>query len=165
MKIFIICCLLFIHVNMCIFIRRFRVSIRVSGIRSGFGYPRVWFWWWISTRIGFRFGFEFQFWVHGDSTQSEPDLLPSLIKHKRSWYKKKCSELYVLQSNIKIWTTICTSVWTSVYICTNVPWKDKLYVSPFCVFLTFSMASSNDFCTVRSAPIYFTASGIVCNNR
>jgi hypothetical protein len=88
MKIFIICCLLFIHVNMCIFIRRFRVSIRVSGIRSGFGYPRVWFWWWISTRIGFRFGFEFQFWVHGDSTRSEPDPLPSLIKHKRSWYKK-----------------------------------------------------------------------------
>ena len=37
MKIFIICCLLFIHVNMCIFIRGFRVSIRVSGIR-GFGF-------------------------------------------------------------------------------------------------------------------------------
>ena len=37
MKIFIICCLLFVHVNMCIFIRGFRVSIRVSGIR-GFGF-------------------------------------------------------------------------------------------------------------------------------
>src|SRR6185312_10690278 len=37
MKIFIICCLLFIHVNMYIFIRGFRVSIRVSGIR-GFGF-------------------------------------------------------------------------------------------------------------------------------
>jgi len=63
MKIFIICCLLFIHVNMCIYIRGFRVSIRVSGIRSGFGYPRVWFWWWISTRIGFRGGFGFRFRV------------------------------------------------------------------------------------------------------
>jgi hypothetical protein len=60
MKIFIICCLLFIHVNMCIFIRGFWVSIRVSGIRSGFGYPRVLFWWWISTRIGVRFGFGFR---------------------------------------------------------------------------------------------------------
>jgi len=37
MKIFIICCLLFIHVNMCIFIRGFRVSIQVSGIH-GFGF-------------------------------------------------------------------------------------------------------------------------------
>ena len=54
MKIFIICCLLFIHVNMCIYIMHmfikspyfsyyvaiqsgFRVSIRVSGIR-GFGF-------------------------------------------------------------------------------------------------------------------------------
>ena len=63
MKIFIICCLLFIHVNMCIYIRGFRVSIRVSGIRSGFGYPRVWFWWWISIRIGFRGGFGFRFRV------------------------------------------------------------------------------------------------------
>jgi hypothetical protein len=61
MKIFIIGCLLFIHVNMCIFIRGFRISIRISGIRSGFGYPRVWFWWWISTRIGVRFGFGFGF--------------------------------------------------------------------------------------------------------
>jgi hypothetical protein len=38
MKIFIIYYLLFIHVNMCIFIRGFRVSVRVSGIREfGFG--------------------------------------------------------------------------------------------------------------------------------
>ena len=44
-------------------------------------------------------------------------------------------------------------------------YHERLYVSPFCVFLTFSMASSNDLCTVRNAPIYFTASGIVCNNR
>jgi hypothetical protein len=67
MKIFIIYCLLFIHVNMCIFIRGFWVSIRVSGIRSGFEYPRVWFWfwWWISTRIGFRFEFRFRFRVSG----------------------------------------------------------------------------------------------------
>jgi hypothetical protein len=60
MKIFIICCLLFIHVNVCIFIRGFRVSIQVLGIRSGFGYLRVWFWWWISTRIGVLFGFGFR---------------------------------------------------------------------------------------------------------
>ena len=42
MKIFIICCLLFIHVNMCIFIRGFRVSIRVSdicGFDFGDGFP------------------------------------------------------------------------------------------------------------------------------
>jgi hypothetical protein len=63
MKIFIICYLLFIHVNMCIFIHGFWVSIWVSGIHLGFGYPRVWFWWWISTRIGVRFGFGFQLWV------------------------------------------------------------------------------------------------------
>jgi hypothetical protein len=37
MKIFILYCLLFIHVNMCIFICGFRVSVRVSGIR-GFGF-------------------------------------------------------------------------------------------------------------------------------
>jgi hypothetical protein len=37
MKIFIICCLLFIHMNKYIY-PRFRVSIRVSGIREfGFG--------------------------------------------------------------------------------------------------------------------------------
>ena len=77
MKIFIICCILFIHVNMCLYIRGFRITIRVSSIRSGFGYPR-----------GFGFGtefppesvsvlvlvlvsgfdFRFRFWVHGDST-------------------------------------------------------------------------------------------------
>jgi hypothetical protein len=72
MKIFIICCLLFIHVNMCIFIRGFRVSVWVLGIR-GFGFvmdfhPKRF--------SGFDFGF--WFWVHGDSTRSEPDLLPSL---------------------------------------------------------------------------------------
>jgi hypothetical protein len=76
MKIFIIYCLLFIHVNMCIFIRRFRVSIRVSSIR-GFGFgdgfsPQSVF----GSGSGFDFGF--RFWVHGDSTRSEPDPLPSL---------------------------------------------------------------------------------------
>ena len=72
MKIFIICCLLFIHVNMCIFIRGFRVSIRVSGIRGfgfGDGFPP-------ESVSGFYFGF--RFWVHRDSTRSEPDPLPSL---------------------------------------------------------------------------------------
>ena len=77
MKIFIICCLLFIHVNMCIYIRGFRVSVRVSGIR-GFGFgdgfpPESVF----GVDSGFDFGF--RFWVHGDSTRSEPDPLPSLI--------------------------------------------------------------------------------------
>jgi len=76
MKIFIICCLLFIHVNMCIFIRGFRVSIRVSGIR-GFGFgdgflPES------VSGSGSGFDFGFRFWVHGDSTRSEPDPLPSL---------------------------------------------------------------------------------------
>jgi hypothetical protein len=82
MKIFIICCLLFIQVNMCIFIRGFQVSfgfqvsVRVSGIR-GFGFgdgfpPESVF------GLGSCFDFGFQFWVHKDSTQSEPDPLPSL---------------------------------------------------------------------------------------
>ena len=72
MKIFIICCLLFIHVNICIFIRGFRVSIRVSGIHGfgfGDGFPP-------ESVLGFDFGF--RFWVHGDFTRSEPDPLPSL---------------------------------------------------------------------------------------
>jgi hypothetical protein len=63
-------------VNMCIFIRRFRVSIRVSGIR-GFGFgdgfpPESVF----GSGLGFDFGF--RFWLHGDFTRSEPDPLPSL---------------------------------------------------------------------------------------
>jgi hypothetical protein len=37
MKIFIICCILFIHVNMCLYIHGFRIIIQVSGIR-GFGF-------------------------------------------------------------------------------------------------------------------------------
>jgi hypothetical protein len=66
MKIFIICCILFIHVNMCIFIRGFRVSIRVLGIR-GFGFgdgfpPELVF----GSGSGFNFGFWFL--VHGDFT-------------------------------------------------------------------------------------------------
>ena len=76
MKIFIICCLLFIHVNMCIFIRGFRVSIRVSGIRGfgfGDGFPPE-----SVSGSGSGFDFGFRFWVHGDSTRSKPDPLPSL---------------------------------------------------------------------------------------
>jgi hypothetical protein len=80
MKIFIICCLLFIHVNMCIFICGFRVSIRVSvqvsGIREfSFGNrfsPESVF------GSGLGFDFRFWFWVHRDSTRSESDPLPSL---------------------------------------------------------------------------------------
>ena len=76
MKIFIICCLLFIHVNMCIFIRGFRVSIRVSGIRGfgfGDGFPPE-----SVSGSGSGFDFGFRFWVHGDFTRSEPDPLPFL---------------------------------------------------------------------------------------
>jgi len=76
MKIFIIYCLLFIHVNMCIFICGFRVSIRVSGIRGfgfGDGFPPE-----SVSGSGSGFDFGFRFWVHGDSTRSEPDPLPSL---------------------------------------------------------------------------------------
>ena len=90
MKIFIICCLLFIHVNMCIYIRGFRVSIRfwvsvrVSGIR-GFGFgdefpPESVF----GADSGFSFGF--RFWVHGDSTRSEPDPLASLAVAASTWF-------------------------------------------------------------------------------
>jgi hypothetical protein len=60
MKIFIICWLLFIHVNMRIFIRGFRVSIRVLGIRWVSGIRGFGFWWWISIRIGVRFGIGFR---------------------------------------------------------------------------------------------------------
>jgi hypothetical protein len=74
MKIFIICCLLFIQVNMCIFIHGFRVSVRVSGIRGfgfGDGFPP-------ESVFGSGFDFRFQFWVHRDSIRFEPDPLPSL---------------------------------------------------------------------------------------
>ena len=74
MKIFIICCLLFIYVNICIFICGFPVSILVSGIRGfGFGdrFPP-------ESISGSGFDFGFRFWVHGDSIRSEPDPLPSL---------------------------------------------------------------------------------------
>jgi hypothetical protein len=81
MKTFIICCLLFIHVNMCIYIMHMFISKslllllcchtkRVSGIHPGFGYPRVWFWRWIITRIGVRCGFGFRVRVYRDSTRS-----------------------------------------------------------------------------------------------
>ena len=75
MKIFIICCILFIHVNMCLYIRGFQITTRVSGIRRfGFGAE-------FTRKVlvlvsGFDFGF--RFWVHGDSTRSKPDPLPSL---------------------------------------------------------------------------------------
>jgi len=58
MKIFIICCLLFIHMNMCIFIREFRISIRVSGIRwfgFGDGFPP-------KSVSGSDSDFDFEFW-------------------------------------------------------------------------------------------------------
>ena len=65
MKIFIIYCLLFIHVNMCIFIRGFRVSIRVSGIRGfgfGDGFPPESV---SGSGSGFDFGFRFRVSVLG----------------------------------------------------------------------------------------------------
>ena len=77
MKIFIICYILFIHVNTCLYIRGFWITIRVSGIR-GFSFgvefpPET-----VSVLVsGFDFGF--RFWVHGDSTRSKPDPLPSLV--------------------------------------------------------------------------------------
>ena len=65
-----------------IYIRGFRVSIRVSGIRSGFGIRGFGFGDGFPPESVFRadsgFGFGFRFWVHGDSTRSEPDPLPSL---------------------------------------------------------------------------------------
>ena len=53
---------------------------RVSGIHSGFGYPRVRFLGRIITRIDVRcgFGFWFRVRVHRDSTRSESTPLPSL---------------------------------------------------------------------------------------
>jgi hypothetical protein len=60
----------------------FRVSVWVSGI-CGFGFgdgfpPESVF----GSSSGFDFGF--RFWVHGDFTRSEPDLLPSLpVNHGR----------------------------------------------------------------------------------
>ena len=78
MKIFIICCLLFIHVNRCIFICGFRVSIRVSGIREfdfGDRFPPE-----LVSGLDSGFDFGFWFWVHRDSTRSESDSLPSLSR-------------------------------------------------------------------------------------
>jgi hypothetical protein len=93
MKIFILCCLLFIHVNICIYIMHmfiespycsyyvaiqsgFRVSIRVSSIH-GFGFgeglsPESVF----GVVLGFNFGFRFGC----IETQSESTLLPPLKK-------------------------------------------------------------------------------------
>ena len=93
MKIFIICCLLFIYVNMCIFICGFRVSIRVSGIRGfgfGYGFPPESV---SGSGSGSGFDFEFRFWVHGDSTRSEPDPLPSLVRQKISGLSFACGVL------------------------------------------------------------------------
>ena len=94
MKIFIICCLLFIYVNMCIYIMHmfiespyfsyyvaiqsgFQISIRVLGIR-GFGFGDG-----LSPESVFGavsgFGFGFRVWVHRDSTRSESAPLPSLV--------------------------------------------------------------------------------------
>ena len=85
MKIFIIYCLLFIHVKMCIFSRGFRVSIWVSGIHGfsfGDGFPP-------ESVSGSGFDFGFRFWVHGDSIRSEPDPLPFLILNPPSRQNKK----------------------------------------------------------------------------
>jgi hypothetical protein len=96
MKIFIICCLLFIHVNTCIFIRGFRVSIRVLGIRSGFGYP---FGFRVSAGLVFVMDFHpnrcsvrvrvstssFGFGCTETPPRSEPDPLPSLLVSVCSW--------------------------------------------------------------------------------
>ena len=81
MKIFIICCLLFIHVNMCIFICGFRASF---GFRVSAGLVLVMDFHPNRFRVRVRvsisgFDFGFRLWVHGDSTRSEPDLLPSLV--------------------------------------------------------------------------------------
>jgi len=65
---------------MCIFIRGFRVSIRVSGIRGfgfGDGFPPESV---SGSGSGFDFGFRFR--VHGDSTRSEPDPLPFLRRSR-----------------------------------------------------------------------------------
>ena len=62
---------------MCIFIRRFRVSIRVSGIRGfgfGDGFPPE-----SVSGSGSYFDFGFRFWVHGDFTRCEPDPLTSIL--------------------------------------------------------------------------------------
>ena len=97
MEIFIICCLLFIRVNMCIYVMHmfiespyfsyyvviqsgFRVSIRVLGIR-GFGFgdglsPESVF----GAVLGF--GLRFRVRVHRDTTRSESAPLPSLRGEK-----------------------------------------------------------------------------------
>ena len=99
MKIFIICCLLFIHVNMCIFILGFWVSIRVSDIRGfGFddGFPPE-----SVSGSGSGFDFGFQFWVHGDSTRSEPDPLPSLVPLPSSWpsISESCDSSFIFDEH------------------------------------------------------------------
>jgi hypothetical protein len=89
MKIFIICCLLFIHVNICIYIMHlfiesphcsYYVTIQ-SGFRVSAGLvlgglsPESVF----GAVLGFNFGFRVR--VHRDSTRSEFTTLPSLVLH------------------------------------------------------------------------------------
>jgi retron-type reverse transcriptase len=58
---------------------------------------------------GSGFGFGFRFWVHGDSTRSEPDPLPSLngLFLKKYWqllksdFYKLCSDFYQGQANLE----------------------------------------------------------------
>ena len=91
MKIFIICCLLFIHVNMCIFIRGF-------GFGDGFPPESV-----SGSGSGSGFDFGFRFWVHGDSTRSEPDPLPFLGGKHAAW-------------QISMWGTFVPhQIWTFLY--------------------------------------------------
>jgi hypothetical protein len=111
MKIFIIYCLLFIHVNMCIFIRGFRVSVRVSGIH-GFDFgakfsPKSVF----GSSSGFDFGFRFL--MHGDSTWSEPDPLPSLVYHH-----KRCLKLIHHPLELRN-GTLCTRTLYSIWRLTD----------------------------------------------
>ena len=84
MKIFIFYCLLFIHVNMCIYIMNMFIESPYCyyyvAIESGFRVSAVWFWGWVITRIGVRYGFGFRFWVrvYRDFTPSKSAPLPSL---------------------------------------------------------------------------------------
>jgi len=79
-----------LYMWICVFIRGFRVSIRVSGIRGfgfGDGFPPE-----SVSGSGSGFDFGFRFWVHGDSTRSEPDPLPSLQPYGR-WLHESLSHL------------------------------------------------------------------------
>ena len=84
MKIFMFYCLLFIHVNMCIYIMYIFVESTYCyyyvDIESG--YPWVWFWRGVITGLVFGsvLGFDFKFWVrvHIDFIRSEPAPIATL---------------------------------------------------------------------------------------